>query len=211
MALTLDQLKVINWIEEWWLSKHSFPPVEQVKNFFPNFDLDSALSDELFHAALNNRGITPTLGQQHESLSNEQLAGIAVLSNFRDTRSPTAKLRSIGVTWTQWNGWMRNKYFKNYLQDVCASNFEDSLDVVQRGILTGVEKGNTEAIKFYLEITGRYTPQSQEVANIKLILARILEVIQIHVKDAETLRAISSDFEKVLQGGSPSEFKEITV
>lgn len=204
--MTFEQLKAVNWIEEWWLRKHEFPPVGPMKDFLPNFDLKEALKNEVFLAALSNRGIKlPQADTSPQQLTNEQLAGIAVMSNFRDTRSPTAKLKSIGVSWTKWHGWMRDKYFKEYLQDLCAVNFEDSLDVAQRGILTAVEKGSVEAAKFYLEITGRYTPQSQEVANIKLVLARILEAIQIHVKDQNTLRAISSDFEKILQGGVPEQ------
>lgn len=209
MGMTGQQLKVLTWIEEWWLRKHEFPPVGSLSSFFPDFNLNEALKNEVFLKALDNRGIK--LPQADESLTNEQLAGIALISNFRDGRSPTAKLRSIGVTWTQWQGWMRQKHFKTYLQDLCAVNFNDSMDIAQRGILGAVEKGNIEAAKFYLEITGRYTPQSSEVANLKLVLARILEVIQIHVKDPNVLRGIASDFEKVLQGGIPEQQTKLLI
>ncbi|SRR6266498_119517 len=209
MALSVLELKVVNWIEEWWLRRHQFPPVDQLKNLFPDFNLDQSLKNEVFLASLDNRGIK--LPSVDSVLTNEQLAGIALMANFRDGRSPTAKLRSIGVSWTKWHGWMRDKHFKEYLQDLCAVNFNDSLDVAQRGLLQSVEKGNVDAVKFYLEVTGRYTPQSTELANIKLILAKILEVIQIHVKDPNTLRAISADFEKVLQGGTPAEPKVLQI
>lgn len=207
MSLSIDELKVVNWIEEQWLRKHAFPPVDQLKACFPNFDLEVALSNSVFLAALDNRGIK--LPQADSNLTNEQLAGIALMSNFRDTRSPTAKLRSIGVSWTKWQGWMRDKHFKEYLQDLCAVNFNDSMDVAQRGLLASVEKGNVDAVKFFLEVTGRYTPQSTEVANLKLVLARILEVIQIHVKDPNVLRSIAGDFETVLAGGVPTQPKEL--
>jgi hypothetical protein len=210
MPLTYSQLKAVNWIEEWWLRKHEFPPVDALKNFLPDFSLEEALKNEVFIASLVNRGIKlPTADSSKHHLSNEQLAAIAVMSNFRDGKSGPAKLRSIGVTWTQWHGWMRNKHFKEYLQDLCAVNFADSLDVAQQGILRGMEKGNTDTIKFYLEVTGRYTPQTQELANVKMILSRILEVIQIHVKDQNTLRAIDADFQKVLAGGTPEEPKQL--
>jgi hypothetical protein len=207
MALSIEELKVVNWVEEYWLRKHVFPPVDQLKGFFPNFDLTKSLTNETFLSALDNRGIS--LPQANSKLSSEQLASIALLSNFRDPRTPTAKLRSIGVSWTKWNGWMRDKHFKEYMQDLCAVNFNDSLDIVQTGILKAAEKGNVDAAKFFLEVTGRYTPQSQEVANLKLVLSRILETIQIHVKDPETLRAIANDFEKVLAGGVPEQPKQL--
>lgn len=208
MPLTVKQLEVINWIEEWWLRKHEFPPVESLSEFFPDFDLVSSLKNEIFLVSLSNRGIKLPKDND-DRLNNEQLAAIAVISNFRDTRSPTAKLRSIGVSWTKWQGWMRQKYFKEYLQDLCGTNFNDAMDVVQRGILGAVERGNIDAAKFYLEVTGRYTPQSTELGNIKMVLSRILEVIQIHVKDEAVLRSIASDFDRVLQGGSPTEQKQL--
>lgn len=207
MSLSFNELKVINWIEEWWLRKSSFPPVDRLSKEFEGFDLNDALSNETFLAALNNRGIK--LPQAKKNLSNEQLAAIALMSNFRDGRSPTAKLRSIGVSWTRWQGWMRDKYFKEYLQDVCAVNFNDSLDIVQSGILRAAEKGNIDAAKFFLEVTGRYTSQSAEVANLKLVLSRILEVIQIHIKDPNVLRSIAGDFDRVLQGGVIEQPKEL--
>jgi hypothetical protein len=209
MALTVPQIKVIAWIEEWWLRKESFPPVDALKSFWPDFDLKESLNQELFLKALENRGIS--LPSADDVLSNEQLAAIAVMSNFRDTRSPTAKLRAIGVSWTRWQGWMKNKHFKEFLHDLAANNFSDSIDVAQRGLLSSVEKGNVDAIKFYLEATGRYTPQTTESINIKMVLAKLLEVIQMHVKDQETLRSIAADFEVVMSGGSPSVQKEIAI
>ena len=207
--LSVKEIQVINWIEEWWLRRGSFPPVDQIKEFFPDFDLKESLNHDLFLTSLDNRGIK--LPSADDKLSNEQLAAIAVMANFRDPRSPIAKLRSIGVTMTKWQGWMRNKHFKEFLHDLSATNFTDSIDVAQAGLLKAVEKGNTEAVKFYLEITGRYVPQSQEVTNIRLVIARLLEVLQIHVKDPNVLRVIMSDFETVVAGGQPSIIKEIGV
>lgn len=209
MALNLEQIKVINWIEEWWLRKDSFPPVGAFNDFFPGFSLEESLKNEIFLAALEYRGIK--LPDADDHLTNEQLAGIAVISNFRDTRTPTAKLRALGITWTKWQGWMRNKHFRDFLRDLCGTNFAQSLDVAQAGILRAVEKGNIDAAKFYLEITGHYTPQSQEVVNLKLVLARIMETIQIHVKDPNTLRSIATDFERIMQGGLPTERKELSI
>jgi hypothetical protein len=209
MALTVEDIKVINWTEEWWLRKKSFPPVDAFESFFPKYSLKEALKNEIFLKALNNRGIK--LPENNTKLDNEQLAAIAVMANFRDPRSPTVKLKSIGVSWTKWQGWMKDKYFKEFLQDLCAVNFEDSIDVAQAGILKGVEKGNVDSVKLYLELTGRYTPQSQEVVNLKLILSRLLETIQIHVKDPIVLRNIAGDFEKVIAGGTPTVPKELQI
>jgi hypothetical protein len=52
-------------------------------------------------------------------------------------------------------------------------------------------------------LTGRYTENSGQIENIKIIIARLIEVIQVRVKDPETLRAISQDFNMILSGQSP--------
>lgn len=209
MALNLEEIKVITWIEEWWLRKDTFPPVGAFNDFFPGFSLEKSLKNEVFLMALSNRGIR--LPSSDDNLTNEQLAGIAVIANFRDPRSPTAKLKAVGISWTKWQGWMRNKHFKEFLQDLCGTNFRESLDVAQAGILKGMEKGNSDLIRLYLEMTGEYTPQSSEVVNLKLVLSRVLETIQIHVKDPNLLRNIASDFEKIMAGGVPTERKELSI
>ena len=209
MALSIDEIKVINWIEEWWLRKDSFPPVGAFKEHWPEFILDSSLKNELFLKALDNRGIR--ISAQDDTLTNEQLAGIAVIANFRDTRSSTAKLRSLGITWTKWQGWMKDRHFRDFLKDLAGFNFKESMDVVQAGLLRSAEKGNVDAIKFYLEITGEYTQESQEVVNLKMVLARVLEAVQIHVKDPNVLRNIATDFERILSGGVPTERKELQI
>lgn len=203
------EIRAVNWIEEYWLRKESFPPVDALKKFFPDFELNESLKNETFLSSLEQRGIR--LPSADDKLTNEQLAAIAVMANFRDQRSSTAKLRSIGVSWTKWQGWMKDKHFKEFLQDLSAANFQDSLDVAQAGLLKGVEKGDVNATKFYLEITGRYTPQDQGTMNVKVVLAKIFEVIQIHVKDPNVLRNIATEFEVVMAGGNPRVIKELEV
>lgn len=208
--LRVLDLKVLSWIEQYWYKKDSFPPVGRLKEVWPDFDLKAALRNEVFLKSLYNRGISPPQPED-TGLDEAQMAAILAISDFRDRRSFQAKLNNMGVSLTQWNGWMREPKFRNFLQELCGTNFNDALDVVQRGILSAVEKGNVEASKFYLEITGRYTPQTQELGNVKLVLSKILEVIRIHVKDDDTLRKIATDFEVVLQGGEPTVPKEITI
>jgi len=210
LPLRVLDLKVLSWIEQYWYKKDSFPPVGLLRDNWPDFDLKAALKNEVFMRSLYNRGISPPQPED-TGLDEAQMAAILAISDFRDKRSFQAKLNNMGVSITQWNGWMRETKFRSFFQELCGTNFQDALDVVQRGILGAVEKGNVEASKFYLEITGRYTPQTQELGNVKLVLSKILEVIRIHVKDDDTLRKIATDFEVVLQGGEPTVPKEITI
>lgn len=207
--MNAKMLEVLAWIEEWWLRREEFPPVGAFNNFWPDFDLQAALRHETFLYALDQRGIK--LPSPDDKLTSEQIAAVATLSNFTDGRSRSAKLRDLGITPAKWQGWLKNKHFKQFLHELAGNNFMDNVDAVQEGLLNAARKGSTDAVKLYMEMTGRYTGQSQEVMNIKIILSRLLEAIQMHVKDPNVIREIGIDFELIMAGGKPRELKEIDI
>ncbi len=200
--LTAIQQRVISWIYERWLGGYGFPSKSQFRNAWPEFDLNESLQHDIFLKALYNRGIKPP-NVLEEGLTNEQVAAIATICNFADRRSRTAKLKSLGISVTKWQGWLKDKAFREYLHTFSAANFEDNVHVAHEGLLNAVDRGSVDAIKFYMEITGRYTQGSQETQNIKIVLARVIESIQRHVKDPEILRSIATDFESIMSGGNP--------
>lgn len=206
--MTPEQIRVVNYIEQHWHGSDTFPPVGRIKQRFPDLDLDATLKHETFRYALTMRGIDAPVGVVDnnysmiapDELTKEQLAAITVMLNFNDTRSRTAKLKDLGISATQWAGWMKNKAFKEYVHDLSANNFQDALNVAHEGLLKSVDRGDTNAVKLYMELTGRYTAESTQMGNIKMVLAKLVESIQRHVTDPEVLRAIERDFEATLQG-----------
>lgn len=207
--MTAKMLEVLGWIEEWWLRREEFPPVDALSKFWPDFDLGAALKHETFLYALDQRGIR--LPSPDDKLTPAQIAAIATLSNFTDARSRSAKLRDLGISTAQWQGWLKNKHFKQFLHELASNNFVDNVDAVQEGLLNAARRGSTDAVKLYMEMTGRYTGQSQEVLNLKIILSRLLEAIQMHVKDPNVIREIGIDFELIMAGGKARELKVLDV
>jgi hypothetical protein len=190
--LTLDEIKLVNKVEQYWHIKREFPP----EDFFDN---KLILNKPAFKRAMSMRGIL--MPSPDNDLSSEQMAAILVITNYLDKRSQAAKLKSLGVTPQQWQGWLKDHKFKTYLHNISSSTFEDALPTAYEGLLKKVEAGDVNAVKFYMEVTGRYTEDAGQVQNLKIIVARLIEVIQRRVKDPELLRAISSDFNTVLTGG----------
>lgn len=207
--LSSDQLSVVGFIEEYWMKKGKFPSVSEVEKFKPDFELDSNLRHPTFRLALKNRGVAlPKLKRGEllpRDLTDEQIAAIRAVLDYEDKRSHSAKLRSLGITTTQWNGWLRNPKFKELLHELSGLKFQDSLHIAQEGLVKRLEIGDTHAIKLYLELTGRQRDESPAIQNIKLIMAQIIEAIQIHVRDPETIKRISNDFEQILQGRNPNQ------
>lgn len=205
--LSAYQLDIINWIEQRWSIDGKFPPVDEFKKKFGNdFILEEHLGNDTFIIALRNRGIEISVINPYappDGLTTEQVAAVSLILDHTDRRSRAAKLKSLGISSVKWNGWMKNPVFKDYVHTLSAQIFGDSIDLAQEGLLKSVERGDTNAIKLYYELTGRHTADSGTVQNLKIVLARIVESVSRHVKDPEVLRAISSDFETIMAGGVP--------
>ena len=205
--LTPEMLSVLGSIEEHWHRYSGFPSVETIKKKFPKFDINSALKHETFRLALNNRGIEAPANLDSPAamhgLTQEQVAAITTIINFDDPRPRHVKLRELGIPSAKWQGWLKNAAFKKFLHELSSSRFTDAVYVAHEGLTKAMDRGDTNAIKFYLEATGRYTQQSTSNQNIRVILARVIESIQCHIKDPEVLRAIAADFELIMKGDVP--------
>lgn len=208
------ELAAINFIEQTWLFSGEWPSIKEIlaRPGLARFSLSDALADPIFVSALNNRGVDiPNLVKsssvektQSSDLTPAQVACIMSLTNFHDRRSQAAKLKDLGISSTQYRGWIKNKSFKNFLHNASTTNFEDSLDHAHAGLMTAVDKGDVNAIKFYLEMTGRYNSaqDNPEIQNLKIVMAKLFEAIQRVITDPLQLAQLQQEFDYVLSGGS---------
>lgn len=196
--MTPVQVRALLEIEQFWIKHGRWP-----KNIITEgFNLDEALKKDSFLLGLFNRGITPPANQNNDGLSQAQMTAIMIVADTNDRRSIPAKLKSVGITSQTWQGWMQEKKFRDFLHNLTSKNFDSALHLAQEGLLTSVEKGDVAAIKYWHELTGRaVTP---EVQNARLMIGRLVQVIQTHVTDDQTLMAIARDFERVMRGEDPT-------
>lgn len=200
--LSMLELQVINWVEQYWNEHGKFPPVGTIRSRFP--DGPDVLERESVRVAMANRGISVPIGDEFPTeLTQEQLACVSVILDWSDRRSHSAKLKSMGVTATKWAGWMKNSIFRDYVHSLSTRNLEDALHVAHEGLVNATSKGSVEAIKYYMELTGRYTADSGQMANFKVMVQRMVESIQRHVKDQDVIRLIAADFEVIMRGDTP--------
>lgn len=195
VPMTSTELKGLVEIEAYWVRHGKFPKVIRTEGF----NLEEAMEKESFIRGLFNRGITPPDNQQE--LSDAQLSAILLIVDIHDRRTIPAKLKSLGISSQTWQGWMKDPYFKKFLHNLSSKNFEDALHVAQQGLLSSVERGDVNAIKYWNELTGRAV--SPEIQNARVLISRLAQVIQTHIKDPDLLMAISRDFEKVMRGEQP--------
>ena len=230
--LTSKELKIVYFIEQHWHENSSYPRDTDVCSEFGIhfFDLRKLYSSPQFKAAMNNRGIpakvvkaptpkTKAKNQPPDSkgasvgsalmdpalavLTNAQIAAVTVVTNFADKRPMEKKLKDLGILPSQWGGWMKQKRFKEFLHRLTSDNFHDSLHVANEGILKAVERGDVNAARFYYEVTGRYKAGSESIINIRVLLAKVVEVLQYHIADPNVLSRIGEDLQAIMAGEEP--------
>lgn len=137
-------------------------------------------------------------GKPSKPLSAEQLAAANLLLDFSDHRSQAAKLKSLGIPTTKYQNWLRIPAFQEYITYRAEYLLNSSTHEAHTALLKNVQRGNQKAIEFLYEITGRYSRSTQSTQDLALLMVRLVEVIQRHVKDPETIRAIAQEFNEVL-------------
>lgn len=189
-------------------SFHSIPDEDTLVKLKPSTseDTDKAVQ----------RGMQPILPRKSSEpssphtpsrpLSAEQLAAANLLLDFSDHRSHAAKLRSLGIPTTKYQNWLRIPAFQEYITYRAEYLLNNSLHEAHTALLKNVQRGNQKSIEFLYEITGRYSRADQQAAaqDLAIVLVRLVEVIQRHVKDPETIKAIASEFNEILPRNSTS-------
>jgi hypothetical protein len=196
--LTKKHKDFINFVEHYSYANHSYPSVAALKQWSVEADIPFVEARQIeldVIAYLRHRGLEPS--KANSRLSDEQLAAANLILNYTDRRSKANKLKVLGITSTQWDGWLNNKTFKDYLANRTGELLDKNVDVAHSGLLAAVERGESAALKLYYEITGIHRADSPQ-ANINVIMALLLEVIQREIRDEDLLRRIASGFELVM-------------
>jgi hypothetical protein len=163
-------------------------------------DLDNLKENPLFLASMQARGI-----ELNDFFINaRQLAAVSVMMNLVDRRSDEKKLRDIGVSTEEWSTWLLNSHFAEYVRQRSEQMISNSTHMAHMGLLRGVNQGNTASIQLYYKLTGRYDPDQESNVNVRLVIGRVLEAIQKHIKDPAKLNALAVEMSQIaIEAGSP--------
>lgn len=191
MALTEQERRIVATIEESWMSNASIPSPRQISE---NFNISEKRASDLLVSdaitqALNSRGI-PTSSAR--GLNPEQITAINTVVNPMDTRSRRKKLQDLGVSAQQWAGWIKQPKFKEYYANLSRQLLQEAIPEAQMALVDNVLRGDLGSIKYLNEMTGEYTG-SDQIINPAELVQKVIEVIQVHVRDPEILLAISQD------------------
>lgn len=161
--------------------------------------LDEILDSPLLIRSLEFRGIVHPSFERNSTtlLTREQQAVIAALNNSRDNRSDVKKLSDLGVSARQFSGWMHSKRFTEHMRDSAENVLANSIADGHNALIRGVRKGDTNAIKLFFELTGRYNPAFENQVNLQDFMIKVIEAIQKHVRDPLVLQALAGELQMI--------------
>lgn len=203
--LTITEWDIICAVEQFWHTHRYFPSVEEISKLttLTEDEIASDLNSDNVKVRLENRGISydatpPTkkgeLSKNNTLLTDKQLATAMTILNIVDQRSVRVKLEALGVPQSTYNGWTKNKAFADFMAQQTEAMFGDAMPFAHKALLDKVISGDVKAIKLYFEMTGRWSgQQSQETANVKLLILRLIEILQKHVQDPVVLTMIAEE------------------
>jgi hypothetical protein len=204
LPLNDKQWELVNFTEQEYLSHGSIPTADRIsslglaepdywRKFLSNQDVRNSLLARgipLSHLGGGNKGV----------LTEEQLTAANTMLDLRDNRSQKKKLADLGVPTQKWEAWLRDPGFSNYLRARAEGILGDNQHEAATALLDRVRSGDTNAIKFYYEITGRHVQNRNDSVNVPALLMRVMEIIQKHVDDAEKMSAIADEFLTLASG-----------
>lgn len=88
---------------------------------------------------------------------------------------------------------MNNGLFRAAHDKIAHDIFVKAQSSIDSQVVSGALQGKLDFIKYYNEITGRFSPGRRAHDDVQSILNDIVDIVTRHVKDPKVLQAISAE------------------
>lgn len=151
--------------------------------------LTELLATPKFGTALEARGIpagTPV------GITAEQAYALTVMTDQSMTLDPFQRLKKLGISWAQWQGWLKQPMFSRIYGKTSEDLLKSSVPAALTALANRAQAGNNDAIKYLLAITGYYDPSAKgQTAEYERVISAMIDAVETHVEDPEALKKIS--------------------
>lgn len=140
-----------------------------------------------FREGMAERGIEvdPNVGE----LTPEQISCISLLTNTMDRRTPRGKLQALGIPYSKYAGWLKQKPFNDAIRSIAGRGLEEAIPLAEVALAQGAAEGDINKLKFLFEVTGRYNPAQKEAIDAQALIAVMVDAAQeVLGHDPELLR-----------------------
>lgn len=163
---------------------------------------------------LQERGIPPHLvnpdaltekAAKRVKLTPLQLKAANVMMDLVDSRSTKKKLQDIGVTSAQYNGWLKDSNFQDYLKQLSENLLGDISHEAALALADRVMAGDLKAIEYYNEMRGYYVRASASnsggtAVDWQQMIVRIIEIIVDEVSNPAEAQRIAGKLKGLVMG-----------
>lgn len=178
-----------------WLAHQRGFPIEPATIYEQDRTLSISVLSELvttpkFKNALEARGI-PT--ETPVGLTAEQAYALTVMTDQSLSLDPFARLKKLGISWSQWQGWLKQPAFAKIYGRTSEDLLKASVPAALTALANRAQAGNNDAIKYLLAITGYYDPSARgQNAEYERVISAMMDAVEKYVDDPEALKKISS-------------------
>jgi len=193
MALSEQEWDVLNLVEQFYFLDGSVPTAQKVSEQLgrPLATVERLLSSKVMVEGLAARGIR--IDKAPDLFSADQLAALALFFDTKDGRSLKKKFNDIGVTTQQWEAWKKEPTFSAYMRRRAEDALSANLAETEVALMDSAHRGDISAIKLHLEMAGRWSSKTVGELNVEFLLMKILEAVQKHVSNPDTIEAIANE------------------
>lgn len=196
---TIDK-RILNYCEQTFWETGYVPSPERISDQLgiKRSRVQDSFRNDKFKESLATRGIDLTPEISGKVLDPRQIMLANLLLNMHDRRSIREKLKLVNTTQQQYNAWMRQPQFTEYLRRRGEAMFKGSDHEAYLALTRAVSRGDVNALKLFFEMRGIYTPKLNIDVNIEAVMLRVVEVVSKHVTDPTVLVTIAEELEEVM-------------
>lgn len=196
---TIDK-RILNYCEQIFWETGLVPTPERISDELSirREVVQRAFRKDSFKASLATRGIDLTPEISGKVLDPRQILLANLLLNLHDRRSIREKLALVNVSTQQYNAWMRQPQFIEFLRKRGEAIFKGNDHEAYIALTKAVSRGDVNALKLFFEMRGIYNPRLSIDVNIEAVMLRVVEVIAKRVNSPEILEQIAEDLETVM-------------
>lgn len=201
------RMSVVTCVVQIWNQSGKLPTAQRIANYkkLPLERVAEALQDAQTINDLRHHGV---IGDECDSweeavqgeragLTSRQIAAVReyfARTDPTDDRTLTEALKDADTTPREWNAWLQDPVFRNYIYDLGQQVYNQTdLDIaLQREAVSG----NVPALRLAMEVTGRIKNDNQVDPN--MLVARLIEIMARRV-DMATLAEITQEMGQLTQ------------
>lgn len=201
-TLSSQQIDFVSFVEQRFWETGSVPTVEKISEELriSATTIKKYWEDSDIRSILVGRGVSLLDNNTQDLLTAQQLYLANLLMNLHDKRTVREKCEEAGVTTQKYNAWMRTNSFQGYMRRRAEALFASADSDAYVSMVNAMRSGDQRAVQLYFEMRGIYNPKVQVDVNVNMVLSKVVEIIQLRVKDPEILMQIAADFEQLETG-----------